>query len=98
MALHLLEDWCKGMTIDPKNCLLVTGVSEEFDEGSIEPILRTSTKYLSECKMRGRMFVREKGAFAVLCELPSAVDPLQTATSRVPQGASPRCDSHPEAQ
>ncbi|XP_030424723.1 paraneoplastic antigen Ma1 homolog [Gopherus evgoodei] len=27
--------------------------------------------------MRGRIFVREEGAFAVLCELPSAVDPLQ---------------------
>uniref|UniRef100_A0A8C3SF25 Uncharacterized protein n=1 Tax=Chelydra serpentina TaxID=8475 RepID=A0A8C3SF25_CHESE len=81
MALHLLEDWCKGMTIEPKNCLLVTGVSEEFDEGSIEPILRTSTKYLSECKIRGRMFVREEGAFAVLCELPSAVDPLQVPST-----------------
>ncbi|XP_075796043.1 paraneoplastic antigen Ma1-like [Pelodiscus sinensis] len=77
MALHLLEDWCKGMSINPKNCVLVTGVPEAFDEGSIEPMLRASTEYLSKCKMRGRMFVREQGAFAVLCELSSAVDPLQ---------------------
>uniref|UniRef100_A0A674J711 Uncharacterized protein n=1 Tax=Terrapene triunguis TaxID=2587831 RepID=A0A674J711_9SAUR len=77
MALHLLEDWCKGMNINPRNCILVTGVPEAFDEGAIEPILRASTEYLSKCKMRGRMFVREEGAFAVLCELPSAVEPLQ---------------------
>uniref|UniRef100_A0A8C3F9R4 Paraneoplastic antigen Ma1 n=1 Tax=Chrysemys picta bellii TaxID=8478 RepID=A0A8C3F9R4_CHRPI len=77
MALHLLEDWCKGMSINPRNCLLVTGVPEVFDEGAIEPILRASAEYLSKCKMRGGMFVREEGAFAVLCELPSAVDPLQ---------------------
>uniref|UniRef100_A0A8C3HVH9 Uncharacterized protein n=1 Tax=Chrysemys picta bellii TaxID=8478 RepID=A0A8C3HVH9_CHRPI len=67
MALHLLENWCKGMSINPRNCLL----------GAIEPILRASAEYLSKCKMRGRMFVREEGAFAVLCELTSAVDPLQ---------------------
>ncbi|CAM5119215.1 unnamed protein product [Eretmochelys imbricata] len=77
MALHLLEDWCRGMNINPRNCVLVTGVPEAFDEGSIEPTLRASTEYLSKCKMRGRMFVREDGDFAVLCELPSAVDPLQ---------------------
>uniref|UniRef100_A0A8C4WHD1 Paraneoplastic antigen Ma-like N-terminal domain-containing protein n=1 Tax=Gopherus evgoodei TaxID=1825980 RepID=A0A8C4WHD1_9SAUR len=77
MALHLLEDCCQGMNIDPRNCLLVTGVLEAVDEGSIEPILRSSTEYLCKCKMRGHIFVREEGAFAVLCELPSAVDPLQ---------------------
>uniref|UniRef100_A0A674JMI4 CCHC-type domain-containing protein n=1 Tax=Terrapene triunguis TaxID=2587831 RepID=A0A674JMI4_9SAUR len=65
------------MNINPRNCLLVTGVPEAFDEGAIEPILRASAEYLSKCKMRGCMFVREEGAFAVLCELPSAVDPLQ---------------------
>uniref|UniRef100_A0A8C0IPB0 Paraneoplastic antigen Ma-like C-terminal domain-containing protein n=1 Tax=Chelonoidis abingdonii TaxID=106734 RepID=A0A8C0IPB0_CHEAB len=61
MALHLLED------------LLL----EAVDEGSIEPILRASTEYLRKCKMRGRIFVTEEGAFTVLCELPLAVDPLQ---------------------
>ncbi|XP_044884177.1 paraneoplastic antigen Ma1 homolog [Mauremys mutica] len=81
MALLLLEDWCKGMNIDPRNCLLVTGVLEAVDEGSIEPTLRSSTEYLRKRKMRGRMFVREEGAFAVLCELPSAVDPLQVPGS-----------------
>ncbi|CAM5082570.1 unnamed protein product, partial [Eretmochelys imbricata] len=65
------------MNINPRNCVLVTRVPEAFDEGSIEPALRASTEYLSKCKMHGRMFVREDGDFAVLCELPSAVDPLQ---------------------
>uniref|UniRef100_A0A452H0I5 Paraneoplastic antigen Ma-like N-terminal domain-containing protein n=1 Tax=Gopherus agassizii TaxID=38772 RepID=A0A452H0I5_9SAUR len=65
------------MNIDPRNCLLVTGVLEAVNEGSIEPILRSSTEYLCKCQMCGRIFVREEGAFAVLCELPSAVDPLQ---------------------
>ncbi|CAM5135272.1 unnamed protein product [Eretmochelys imbricata] len=65
------------MNINPRNCLLVTGVPEAFDEGSIEPALRASTEYLSKCKMHGRMFVRKDGDFAVLCELSSALDPLQ---------------------
>ncbi|XP_006130723.2 paraneoplastic antigen Ma1 [Pelodiscus sinensis] len=77
MALHLVEDLCKGMTLNPENCLLVPGVPETFDEGSTEPMLRTFTEYLSKCKMCGRVFVREQGTFAVLCELQLAVDPLQ---------------------
>uniref|UniRef100_A0A8C0G7R2 Paraneoplastic antigen Ma-like N-terminal domain-containing protein n=1 Tax=Chelonoidis abingdonii TaxID=106734 RepID=A0A8C0G7R2_CHEAB len=88
LPLTLKSDLCKGMNIDPRNCLLVTGVLEAFDKGSIEPILRASTEYLRKCKMRGRIFVREEGAFAVLCELPSAVDPLQPPLpwSRLVQG------------
>uniref|UniRef100_K7FCK0 Uncharacterized protein n=1 Tax=Pelodiscus sinensis TaxID=13735 RepID=K7FCK0_PELSI len=66
MALHLLEDWCKGMTLNPENCLLVTGGARDV-----------CTEYLSKCKMRGCMFVREQRTFTVLCELQSAVDPLQ---------------------
>uniref|UniRef100_A0A8C0J2A4 Paraneoplastic antigen Ma-like N-terminal domain-containing protein n=1 Tax=Chelonoidis abingdonii TaxID=106734 RepID=A0A8C0J2A4_CHEAB len=53
------EDWCKGMNIDPRNCLLVMGVPQAFNEGSVESVLRP------------------EGAFAVLCELPLAVAPLQ---------------------
>uniref|UniRef100_A0A8C3IB14 Paraneoplastic antigen Ma-like N-terminal domain-containing protein n=1 Tax=Chrysemys picta bellii TaxID=8478 RepID=A0A8C3IB14_CHRPI len=77
MAVYLLEDRCQGMNIDPKNCLLVTGMPEAFDEGSTESVLRAATDCLSQCKMRGCMFMREEGAFAVLCELPVAVDLLQ---------------------
>uniref|UniRef100_A0A8C3FQ16 Paraneoplastic antigen Ma-like N-terminal domain-containing protein n=1 Tax=Chrysemys picta bellii TaxID=8478 RepID=A0A8C3FQ16_CHRPI len=76
MAVHLLEDWCQGMNIDPKNCLLVTGLPEAVDEGSIESILRAATECLSKYKMRGRMFMMEEETFAVLCELPVAVDLL----------------------
>uniref|UniRef100_A0A452GQC8 Paraneoplastic antigen Ma-like N-terminal domain-containing protein n=1 Tax=Gopherus agassizii TaxID=38772 RepID=A0A452GQC8_9SAUR len=78
MALHL-------------NCLLVTGVLEAVDEDSIEPILRSSTEYLCKCKMRGRIFVREEGAFAVLCELPSAVDPLQVPGHPLSTCVSSKC-------
>uniref|UniRef100_A0A452IF00 Paraneoplastic antigen Ma-like N-terminal domain-containing protein n=1 Tax=Gopherus agassizii TaxID=38772 RepID=A0A452IF00_9SAUR len=60
MALHLLEDWCKGMNVDPRNCLLVMGVPEAFNEGSLESVLRPATGCLS----------KEDGAFAVLCEFP----------------------------
>uniref|UniRef100_A0A8C3SWP6 Paraneoplastic antigen Ma-like N-terminal domain-containing protein n=1 Tax=Chelydra serpentina TaxID=8475 RepID=A0A8C3SWP6_CHESE len=77
MAVHMLEDWCKGMNIDPKNCFLVTGIPEAFHEGLIESILRAATDCLSKCKMRGHMFMREEEAFAVLCEPPVAVDLLQ---------------------
>uniref|UniRef100_A0A8C0INV4 Uncharacterized protein n=1 Tax=Chelonoidis abingdonii TaxID=106734 RepID=A0A8C0INV4_CHEAB len=47
MAVHLLKYWCKGMNINPKNCLLVTGIPEAVDEGSIESILRAATELFS---------------------------------------------------
>ncbi|XP_053878901.1 uncharacterized protein LOC128834319 [Malaclemys terrapin pileata] len=68
---------------------------EAFDEGAIEPILRVSTEYLSKCKMRGRMFVREEGAFAVLCELPSAVEPLQVPGTIAVEDGVPHRESAP---
>ncbi|XP_032624823.1 paraneoplastic antigen Ma1-like [Chelonoidis abingdonii] len=65
------------MNINPKNCLLVTGIPEAVDEGSIESILRAATECLNKCKMHRCMFMREEEAFPVLCELPVAVDLLQ---------------------
>lgn len=76
MAAYLLEDWCKGMNIDPNNCILVIGIPEGFDEGSIEPTLEASLASLSNCRMRGRMFWREEGAYAALCELKEPVEAL----------------------
>uniref|UniRef100_A0A8C8SAG5 Paraneoplastic antigen Ma-like N-terminal domain-containing protein n=1 Tax=Pelusios castaneus TaxID=367368 RepID=A0A8C8SAG5_9SAUR len=46
MASQLLEGWCKGMNIDPENCLLVQGVPAGFGEGSIESTLE---EHLAGC-------------------------------------------------
>uniref|UniRef100_A0A8C8SNG7 Uncharacterized protein n=1 Tax=Pelusios castaneus TaxID=367368 RepID=A0A8C8SNG7_9SAUR len=46
MASQLLEDWCKGMKIDPKNCILVQGIPEGFDEGTIESTLE---EHIAKC-------------------------------------------------
>uniref|UniRef100_A0A8C8RYV0 Uncharacterized protein n=1 Tax=Pelusios castaneus TaxID=367368 RepID=A0A8C8RYV0_9SAUR len=73
MASQLLEDWCKGMKIDPKNCILVQGIPEGFDEGTIESTLE---EHIAKCVMHGCIFRREEGTYAVLCEFDKEREPL----------------------
>uniref|UniRef100_A0A8C8R5K3 Paraneoplastic antigen Ma-like N-terminal domain-containing protein n=1 Tax=Pelusios castaneus TaxID=367368 RepID=A0A8C8R5K3_9SAUR len=68
-----LKDWCKGMKIDPKNCILVQGVPEGFDEGTIESTLE---ERIAKCVVHGRMFQRGEGTYVVLCEFDKVMEPL----------------------
>uniref|UniRef100_A0A8C8SRU8 CCHC-type domain-containing protein n=1 Tax=Pelusios castaneus TaxID=367368 RepID=A0A8C8SRU8_9SAUR len=73
MASQLLEDWCKGMNVNPKSCILVQGVPEGFDEGTIESTLE---EHIAKCVVRGRMFQRGEGTYVVLCEFDKVMEPL----------------------
>lgn len=36
MALHLLEDRCKGMNVDSKDAILLAPVAEKYDVDAVE--------------------------------------------------------------
>uniref|UniRef100_A0A8C8SE12 Paraneoplastic antigen-like protein 5 n=1 Tax=Pelusios castaneus TaxID=367368 RepID=A0A8C8SE12_9SAUR len=73
MASQLLEDWCKGMNVNPKSCILVQGVPEGFDEGTIESTLE---EHIAKCVVHGRMFQRGEGTYVVLGEFDKVMEPL----------------------
>nr|XP_056702430.1 paraneoplastic antigen Ma1 homolog [Euleptes europaea] len=76
MAVHLLEDWCKGKCIDPKKSFLVTRIPEGHNEETVASALQTF-EGVKECKVNGIIFRREDNAYAALCELKVSVDTLQ---------------------
>ncbi|XP_008063235.1 paraneoplastic antigen-like protein 5 [Carlito syrichta] len=74
MAVTLLEDWCKGMDLDPRKALLVVGIPLECSEAEIKETVRTGLKPLCTYRVLGRMFRREDNAKAVFIELADAVN------------------------
>lgn len=81
MALALLEDWCKGMDLDPKKALLIVGIPVECSETEIEDTLKAGLPNLPGYKVIGRMFRREDKAKAVLIELMGAVNYTQVPSN-----------------
>ncbi|XP_023973954.1 paraneoplastic antigen-like protein 5 [Physeter macrocephalus] len=74
MAMHLLEDWCKGMDLDPRKALLIVGIPVECSEEEIKETLRAGLQPLCAYSVRGRMFRREDDSKAVLIELADKVN------------------------
>ncbi|XP_006158535.1 paraneoplastic antigen-like protein 5 [Tupaia chinensis] len=74
MAVTLLEDWCRGMDLDPKKALLIVGVPMECSEAEIHETVRVGLYPLRAYRLLSRMFLREDNAKAVLIELADAVN------------------------
>lgn len=74
MAVALLDDWCKGMDLDPKKALLIVGIPVQCSEAEIKDTLKEGLPPLCSHKVIGRMFRREDKAKAVLIELRDVVD------------------------
>ncbi|EDL26553.1 paraneoplastic antigen-like protein 5 isoform X1 [Mus musculus] len=74
MAVALLDDWCKGMDLDPKKAVLIVGIPVQYTEAAINDALKEGLPPLCAYKVIGRMFRREDEAKAVLIELPEVVD------------------------
>lgn len=74
MAVALLDDWCKGMDLDPKKAVLVVGIPVQCSEVEIKDTLKEGLPPLCAHKVIGRMFRREDKAKAVLIELTEVVD------------------------
>lgn len=74
MAVALLDDWCKGMDLDPKKAVLVVGIPVQCSQAEIADTLKEGLPPLCAHKVIGRMFRREDKAKAVLIELTEVVD------------------------
>ncbi|XP_005866179.1 PREDICTED: paraneoplastic antigen-like protein 5 [Myotis brandtii] len=78
MALTLLEDWCKGMDLDPRKALLIVGIPVECTDNEIKETIRASLQPLLPYRILGRMFRREDNAKAVLIALGDTVNYAKT--------------------
>ncbi|EDL82842.1 rCG19945 [Rattus norvegicus] len=74
MAVALLDDWCKGMDLDPRKAVLIVGIPVQCTEAEIKDALKEGLPPLCAHKVIGRMFRREDEAKAVLIELTEVVD------------------------
>ncbi|XP_017497584.1 paraneoplastic antigen-like protein 5 [Manis javanica] len=74
MAMTLLEDWCKGMDLDPRKALLIVGIPVECTEAEIKEAVKASLQPLCAYRVLGRMFRKEDNAKAVLIELADTVN------------------------
>ncbi|XP_004648870.1 paraneoplastic antigen-like protein 5, partial [Octodon degus] len=73
MAVQLLQDWCKGMDMDPKKALLIVGIPVQCSEAEIKETLRAGLHLLSTYRLVGRIFRREDNAKAILIQLADPV-------------------------
>ncbi|KAM7045510.1 paraneoplastic antigen-like protein 5 [Molossus nigricans] len=74
MAVTLLEDWCKGMDLDPRKALLIVGIPMECTEDEIQETVRAGLQPVCPYRVLGRMFRREDNAKAVFIELGDTVN------------------------
>ncbi|XP_006905224.1 paraneoplastic antigen-like protein 5 [Pteropus alecto] len=82
-AVMLLEDWCKGMDLDPRKALLIVGIPVECEEAEIKETVKAGLQLLCNYRMLGRMFRREDSSKAVFIELAEAVD-FSAIPSQIP--------------
>ncbi|XP_008988306.1 paraneoplastic antigen-like protein 5 [Callithrix jacchus] len=83
MAATLLEDWCKGMDMDPRKALLIVGIPVDCSEAEITDTVKAGLQPLCAYRVVGRMFRREDNAKAVFIELADTVD-YTTLPSEIP--------------
>lgn len=69
MALALLEDWCRIMSVDDQKSLMVMGIPVGCNEAEIQEVLQETLKSLGWYRVLGKIFRRQENANAVLVEL-----------------------------
>ncbi|XP_059957371.1 paraneoplastic antigen Ma2 [Mesoplodon densirostris] len=69
MALALLEDWCRIMSVDDQKSLMVTGIPVGCNETEIQEVLQETLKSLGRYRVLGKIFRKQENANAVLVEL-----------------------------
>uniref|UniRef100_A0A8C8ZM05 Modulator of apoptosis 1 n=1 Tax=Prolemur simus TaxID=1328070 RepID=A0A8C8ZM05_PROSS len=69
MTLRLLEDWCRGMDMNPRKALLIAGIPQTCGVAEIEEALRAGLAPLGEYRLLGRMFRREENRNVALVGL-----------------------------
>ncbi|XP_006153303.1 paraneoplastic antigen Ma2 [Tupaia chinensis] len=74
MALALLEDWCRIMSVDDQKSLLVMGIPVDCNEAEIQEVLQETLKSLGRFRLLGKIFRKQENANAVLLELLEETD------------------------
>nr|XP_045735284.1 LOW QUALITY PROTEIN: paraneoplastic antigen Ma2 [Mirounga angustirostris] len=74
MALALLEDWCRIMSVDEQKSLMVMGIPVHCDEAEIQEVLQDTLKALGRYRLLGKIFRKQENANAVLLELMEDID------------------------
>lgn len=80
MTLRLLEDWCRGMDMNPRKALLIAGIPQTCNVAEIEEALRAGLAPLGEHRLLGRMFRRDENRNVALVGLTE-----ETSFARVPK-------------
>ncbi|XP_008829192.1 paraneoplastic antigen Ma2 [Nannospalax galili] len=74
MAVALLEDWCKIMSVDVQKSLMVTGIPVECGEAEIQAVLREALKCVGSYRLLGKIFRKQDNSSAVLLEFVEDMD------------------------
>ncbi|XP_029413830.1 modulator of apoptosis 1 [Nannospalax galili] len=74
MTLRLLEDWCRGMDMNPRKALLIAGIPQTCGVVEIEEALRAGLAPLGEYRVLGRMFRRDENKNVALIGLTEETD------------------------
>lgn len=69
MTLRLLEDWCRGMDMNPRKALLIAGIPQTCNVAEMEEALRAGLAPLGEYRLLGRMFLRDENRKVALIGL-----------------------------
>ncbi|XP_006879269.1 PREDICTED: modulator of apoptosis 1 [Elephantulus edwardii] len=69
MTLRLLEDWCRGMDMNPRKALLVAGIPPTCNEAEIQEALQAGLASLGPHRLLGRMFRRDENRVVALIGL-----------------------------
>ncbi|KAL1780736.1 paraneoplastic antigen Ma2 [Sigmodon hispidus] len=74
MAVALLEEWCKVMSVDDQKSLMVTGIPVDCGEPEIQAVLQDALKCVGNYQLLGKMFQKQDNTNAVLLELMEDMD------------------------
>uniref|UniRef100_A0A9L0K2H2 Uncharacterized protein n=1 Tax=Equus asinus TaxID=9793 RepID=A0A9L0K2H2_EQUAS len=72
---RLLEDWCRGMDVNPRKTLLIAGILQTCSVAEMEEALRAGLAPLGEYRLLGRMFRRDENRNVALTGLPQETGP-----------------------
>ncbi|XP_004644450.2 paraneoplastic antigen-like protein 8A [Octodon degus] len=73
-AMNLLEDWCRGMEVDIRRSLLVTGIPEDCGQAELEETLSGVLAPLGPYRVLNKIFLREENVKAALIEVGEGVN------------------------
>ncbi|XP_059130262.1 paraneoplastic antigen Ma2 [Peromyscus eremicus] len=69
MAVALLEEWCKIMSVDDRKSLMVIGIPVDCGEPEIQAVLQEALKCVGNYQLLGKIFQKQDNTNAVLLEL-----------------------------